>query len=376
MIYHVNAESGLHMATLGRPPGSKAHYEDIASKMEREISEGKWRQGDTLPSRRQLANQYGVGEKVIRLALKTLSAGGVISQISQQKWKVAPRGIVVSSRTNLVALVLGHSLITHWTKHVWAQAHRGIEMAMSNVWDPLLIVHGNTHVLRKHVPPDLKDEFLRGIILAGPFTRECLVEYSRLSVPTVLFDQPPGKLELLSVCSENYESVRDAMKRLFVLGHRRIAFGRRVRYNISDIDWDSRERQQAFLDSAKELEIKDADSDVFNFFPDRASNLSTLKKFFTNRKKYTAILAVDPDIAELLGDAAKECGCAVGHDLSIVCFDALGAKSPWAGPRIDFERMGKEAVGMLDQNYVAPRVRRIPAVWQDGASVGKALPTS
>lgn len=360
------------MPAKGRPKGAKARYKEIASQLELEIREGVWRVGAALPSRGQLCARYGVSATVIRNTLRNLADRRVILPISNQKWSVAPQEIEVSSRANLVALVLAHALEFQWTRYSYSQIHRGIEMAIAREQDPLLMIHGNTSVLRNHVPPNLKAEMLRGILLIGPFTRECIAEYAHLGVPTVLIDQPSSHEGVLSVCADNSEAVQEAMRRVYDLGHRRIAFCRRIRYNIVDIDGDSRERQAAYQKSAEKIGLNAKDLGTFSFFPDGDSNRRTLKNLFSSRKPFTAALAVDPEIGAFIAKAARNLGRVVGRDISIVCFNALGAQDLWAGPCIDFEKMGGDAVGMLMSERGTTKVRRIPVIWKDGTSLGKA----
>jgi GntR family transcriptional regulator, transcriptional repressor for pyruvate dehydrogenase complex len=54
-------------------------FEDIASQIRGELSEGRLRAGDRLPPERELASQFGVSRNTLREALRSLEISGLIS---------------------------------------------------------------------------------------------------------------------------------------------------------------------------------------------------------------------------------------------------------------------------------------------------------
>ena len=53
-------------------------YEEIVEQIERAISDGVVRVGDRLPGEREMAVQFGVSRVVVREALRTLEARGLV----------------------------------------------------------------------------------------------------------------------------------------------------------------------------------------------------------------------------------------------------------------------------------------------------------
>ena len=53
-------------------------YEDIVQQIEQAVSDGVFEVGDQLPGERELAIQFGVSRVVVREAMRTLEATGVV----------------------------------------------------------------------------------------------------------------------------------------------------------------------------------------------------------------------------------------------------------------------------------------------------------
>ena len=62
-----------------RPVQVARAFEDIASQIRGELSEGRLRAGDRLPPERELAGQFGVSRNTLREALRSLEISGLIS---------------------------------------------------------------------------------------------------------------------------------------------------------------------------------------------------------------------------------------------------------------------------------------------------------
>lgn len=66
-----------------RPIVRRKLYELVAERVLEEVSQGRLRPGDTLPTERVLAEQYTVGRSSIREALRMLESGGVIESVGR-----------------------------------------------------------------------------------------------------------------------------------------------------------------------------------------------------------------------------------------------------------------------------------------------------
>jgi DNA-binding FadR family transcriptional regulator len=75
------------------PLGRRKRADEIAEQIERAISTGEFKEGDSLPSEKDLAERFGVGRPSVRQALFTLQQQGLVDITSGTRARVtAPSG--------------------------------------------------------------------------------------------------------------------------------------------------------------------------------------------------------------------------------------------------------------------------------------------
>ena len=75
------------------PLGRRKRADEIAEQIERAISTGEFKEGDSMPSEQQLAERFGVGRPSVRQALFTLQQQGLVEIASGARARVtAPSG--------------------------------------------------------------------------------------------------------------------------------------------------------------------------------------------------------------------------------------------------------------------------------------------
>lgn len=353
----------------GRPSGTHPRHRKVVADLRKRLMAIEWPPGTPLPSLRLFASEYNVGLQVIRLAFKVLCTEDRV-QVTPRGGIVAKnQGFVVSATSNLVALVLGHSLKVQWQNPNLSELQRGIEQAMGEICDPLLIVHDPSR-LRTSIPPDILDLPVRFVMLIGQFRGHVLREYERLRVPVALLDQPCPRWKLSSITVDNQQAAFDATKRLLELGHKRIAFFRSIQLGLRDIDPDSKERtlgfRQAFIDTG----IPIPEGAIYNSFPRDTAKSPNVQSLLRASPPYTAVVTVDTGCANRLAEAAALLGLSIPKDISVASFQGKEeiAKG-WSGPAIDFEDMGRRAVKELDGPKHAPVNLRVATTWNPGKTI-------
>ena len=79
------------MSTM--PLGRRKRADEIAEQIERAISTGEFKEGDSMPSEKELADRFGVGRPSVRQALFTLQQQGLVEITSGTRARVtAPSG--------------------------------------------------------------------------------------------------------------------------------------------------------------------------------------------------------------------------------------------------------------------------------------------
>lgn len=358
-------------ARRGRPSRSRALFRDVADQLRERIVSGQWPHGMPAPSVLAVARELNVGRQVVRSAYRALEQENHLIVGANRRYQVKrgvggltlTKGMILEVMTNPLPLFLVGENV---------EIQRGIMHAAGKLYLPMMLVHDNA--LRECVPEDLADLPIKGLLLFGHFKAPVLKRYEALRVPTVLVDRPPEGKFMHAAAVDNEGGVRASIKRLAELGHRDIAFVRFWLSGANMIDPDSEERVKAFRAALKEFNLPLHENAVATSLAFTNPDSATLRNLFNSRPRYTAVLATDAGKAQIVADAAHKLGLRVPRDLSIAAFGGMsGAKktrSEFGGPRTDFYELGRRAGLLLHEPASPQRVERIPAVWEDGTTVG------
>ncbi|MCW8131757.1 MAG: substrate-binding domain-containing protein [Planctomycetota bacterium] len=357
-----------HAKRRGRPVSESAAYRTVAGSIREGMVQGRWPQGAVLPSIRQLAKEFQVGERVVRLAIATLKDECRIRATPRRRFKVLSPTGAITTTTGIVLEVMGGNLHTFLQSSSVSDIQRGLEFGVGDLWAPLLIVH-DEH-LRSALPEELLDYSLRGIVLLGQFQNKLLRQYERLNIPVVLADRPGEHWKMHAVSVDNVTAAMDATRRLIALGHRQLAFLRFVQLGTRDIDPDSRERQVGFERACQEAGLASKNRLILNSFPKDGGNSASLSALFERRPQITAVLCSDPSRASLVLEAAKIRGKLIPRDLSVAAFQSEKPELPdISGPRINFFSLGRMAALLSGCARRPIKHQRVAAMWCDGKSI-------
>lgn len=355
----------------GRHEGSVPTYQKIVEALRRRLNSDEWIAGKALPSFRQLAAEYNVGVRVIRMALDVLKQEDRIEMNPRRHAVAKAQGSICTAINQAVVLVLTNRLDMELNNPDNAAVIKGIQRGTGKRTDPLLIVH-DARRTRDRLPPDLVDLPFSGILLFGTLLPEVVRAYADLKLPVVCVDRPMEDRRIVSVCVDNVQAAKVATKRLLELGHRRIALLRFVTLTIKDIDPDSKERTQGFRLAYEEAGLAVPEDAIFNYFAKDRAHTGAYKNLLDAKPSFTAVVCVDPRSARFLVEAAQARGIGIPRQLSIVCFHSqCQAETNWSGPCTDFELLGERAVEMLGAKPGS--CIRIPAPWHEGKTVAPPI---
>jgi DNA-binding LacI/PurR family transcriptional regulator len=274
--------------------------------------------------------------------------------------------------SGIVLVVCSDPLGSPWSAYRLA-LYSGVIQGAGNIGAPILLAHGVS--LRTALPVGFFDFPLCGVVLIGHFKAQHLREYERLPIPVVSADTPVAGYKIHSVSVDNEGAMKLAVQHLVARGHRKIGLVRFVSYSLNDVAPDSKERHAGFLQAARDAGLQVRKDWIFNVLPDSpSSRIRVLQRLVDPRSAFTAAVAVDDICAAAVHEAATKRRRAVPRDFGIVMVNSLNVPSPYSGPLVDFQALGREAAPLLRMPK-SPAIRiRVPVDWSEAGSIPELNP--
>lgn len=330
------------------------------------IREGAWSPGTVVPPYRSLAKRHRVGAQVVRLAMEVLKAEGLLRPNGRRRLVVARNGLGHNLGMGSILEVIGTNL--RFFEGYQQDLQRGIQYGAGEACRPLVIVHDSA--LLSEVLPDMHLLPVAGIALLSNIDKQVLRTYERLGIPVALVDRPNEGWRMHSVCADNIAAAADTAERILALGHRRIAIVRYASLNLRNLDPDSLERFSGYRNALIAAGVPQKDIAYCTTTASTRWDSPSVLRLFQQRPRPTAILCTAAKQAEMIERAAASMGLATPRNFSLVCFQGVVAEFPHvAGPRIDFETIGRTAINLLAGPREPFRQVRIPTPWTDGVTI-------
>ncbi len=200
---------------------------------------------------------------------------------------------------------------------------------------------------------------LDGLILQELLSPDT-VERLKRHLPVVLLNRRLPQVSIDSVMPDNAGGIEKAVRHLFSLGHRRIAF-----FGTTPLDLHGEERMRGYYDGLRSCELESAPSFV-QLIPARTGSVEETEKIAgrvlaTWRKlpeRPTAAVAIGDVWALPLIKAAHRLGVSVPAEMSIVGFSNIYA-CVHSHPSLSsieqpMEDMGKKAFSLLVERIQSP----------------------
>ncbi len=193
----------------------------------------------------------------------------------------------------------------------------------------------------------LNNNLIDGVLMVVPRDYEVIVsDLKQHDLRYVIIDHHNGTESEPSVTATNRKGVRDAMRHLLALGHRRIGFitGR------MDIAC-AHDRLQGYRDGLAEIGLPFEPELVREGDFEQPTGFQQARALLSLSQPPSAIFASNDIMAFGVMDAAKDAGLDVGRDISIVGFDDIYMASqvypPLTTVRQPMAAMGEAALDML-----------------------------
>ncbi len=328
---------------MGRTdPAPRVKWESAARAIERGVRDGSFGEAGYLPAERELAASLGVSRPTLRKAIQSLTASGLLASLPGVGTRVNEEAHA-SAAPRIVALALpdiGNRFFVEVTEAVeYTLLQRGCQLLLSNYrHQPVL----EEQQLRQFLPHSV-----RGVILghesAWPLPA-ALAEFEARSIPVVLLFGVPAETRFDTVVIDERAGVEQAMRYLFSLGHRRIAYCRPLP------GFGPHVRELAFLDLMLEAGL-DTPAEFVLPFEAVERSADPIRRLFSRRRPPTAIFAGNDRAALIVMKRLAECGLEIPGDVSVMGFDNLAHTEHLPVPLTTVDQpkevMGRRAAELL-----------------------------
>jgi GntR family transcriptional regulator, arabinose operon transcriptional repressor len=230
----------LRAVSYARPATSKHH--EVFETLLREIQDGRWKEGDRLPSEALLTERFGLSRITVGRALRDLASAGIITRragsgsfVSHTNTRggrsfglliadLAESDIYEPITRGMMASPLAHEHALLWgSASVAAGAGDAAERRAERAWQ----------LCRQYIERRVAGVFFAPVGLspaAGDINHRILAELDKAGIPVVLLDRPvtpypdPGRHDLVGI--DNRRAGYVMTEHLLECGARRVVFVR------------------------------------------------------------------------------------------------------------------------------------------------------
>ena len=345
-------------------------YRRIELDLRERVQRGQWPAGYMLPSRKSLAQEYGVDMRTLQRAIGDLLADGTLTAHGGRGTFVAgsssstnseqPRA--ANSLTNTIAIIAEQSFSPGPT---WLATIQTVHEAVRKSLPDAQIITLNTYdrtpegVARheRNALEIVENERLAGVIMAHAGGAETLPDIRRVlatGVPIVFIDRLPFDRGCDFVGIGNRFAAQDLVEYLTSIGHKRIGF-LAPDETVTTIE----DRLAGYHDAMRTAQLDSPEEYIFRLPLARSYAMESLKteinrvasEIMSMDPRPTAMFVVNDFLAEYFVVALEQMGHSVPESLSVVGFDDLERYLPRTPKlttvRQPFEQIGERAAAML-----------------------------
>jgi DNA-binding LacI/PurR family transcriptional regulator len=194
-----------------------ARFVQVREQLWSDISANRF--GDQLPPEPQLAKQYDVSRMTLRRAISGLVAEGFLSA-HQGRGTFVVRDRVVTKGPRTIGLVIDGRVLEGQADPYFSVMIGSMAGHLGRSGN-ILVIGGKPEELVPTVPGDGARRPVSGMVAMG-YDRDSVWNVAATRAPVVLLDSYPLP-DRTCVLSDNRDGIRQAVRHLAALGHRRIA---------------------------------------------------------------------------------------------------------------------------------------------------------
>ncbi|WP_260631802.1 GntR family transcriptional regulator [Neobacillus niacini] len=359
---------------------SKPMYMQIFEILSEKIKNREYKEGERLPSEKELADLYNVSRITSRKTLDMLAKEGhVIRQrgrgsfVTYEKEKLSYHSHeeddeFLMTKNMLIGVVVTDFDYTYGTEIIYGLEEAARELGSFIVPRRTLGQIEN----EKQAIMDLVELGVEGLIIfpaQGENLNEEILKLVIEKFPIVLIDRHLKGLSTTSISTDNSRATALGVKYLFELGHRNIG----LLTPPPELTTAIEERIDGFISAhAEEGIVVDKNlwlTSITSTLPNQLNeenirrDINMIKSFLQENPSITALFAIEYHIAVLAKKAAEELGYKIPSDLSIICFDGptlqLAESFSFTHLKQNEKQMGKRAVEMVMELSQGKKVNSI-----------------
>jgi GntR family transcriptional regulator, arabinose operon transcriptional repressor len=309
------------------------------------LADGSYSPGEILPPERNLAEQFSVSRPTIRRSLASLVERGLLINHPGLGTSVrGPVGRKKPDRRRVIGL-----LIPNFSNQFFVEVVEAIEQAaLQRSYQVLL---GNTRHqvgLEEMHLQQMAGDRVNGVVLVhdpySPFP-EGVSSLRAAGIPYVALFNSPSAADCDSVVLDDHGGVIEAMRYLYSLGHRHIAFCRAVTGSYAH------PRERAYSEFLAQSGLPSPSQFLVPSISPGREGAQILKELLQSKPAPTAILAGNDDTALMCYKYLTSLGKQVPRDISLVGFDNLRFTEHLPTPLTTVDQpkreMGRRALDML-----------------------------
>lgn len=249
------------------------------------------------------------------------------------------RGLARRRTENIGCVALRRFHVPFFTNPFYSRVLEGMETEVTarNYNLLLSILPADEPGVPLQLPKLVREKNADGLVLLGEMPEALLKEVFERRIPSVIVDFYSPKLEAHYILTDNRSGVRQLVKHMADLKHKRLAF-----VQSAAKDYSFAERQAGFDAACHELKLQ---GQTWSVAEDWAAVETELKKRLMAKDRPTAILACNDEHALAVIRTARELGLRVPQDLSVAGFDDIDAASHHQ-PTLTTVRVDKAAMGV------------------------------
>lgn len=295
-------------------------YRAVIDWIRKEIANGHLKNGDRLPSEKELCDQFALSRQTIRHATGELEKEGLLTRVRGSGTYVGSAGLPPRTAKNKNIAVVS----TYVDSYIFPPTIRGIESVLARAGYSVQLSFTDDLVTREKMILEnlLEKDSIDGLIIEpskSALPNPNLDLYRRLlkkNIPILFFNAEYRELELPCVRMDDVQAARSATDILIQAGHRKL-------FAILHLeDEQGRLRYQGFCQAILEAGLSTDEQGFFWLDNIGFRKLyDTADALFERLQGHTGVLCYNDEVAFRLIQLALRRGLRVPEDFSVVSID-------------------------------------------------------